>query len=924
MSNPFKNQYTADGIGTDFVYSFAVPINRAVLVYETLAANQADEDADLVSDTLYTIIPDNPSSATSTGIVRFNTAPADQSIITITPDQATLVTYVFSNTAPFNTDNLNGSFEQEAQTNGYNLQNFLENSIRYNVNENDADVNYDNKVSPLTDKGFWRRIGAEIISQDYDEFLEEILEDLGSQIANQTNASADNLNLSNEVASNNQGVPYSGQPKRVDAMGNIILDPVINGFSAKAGALWSQAWAESDNIINDDYGNSGRSAKYWAEQAETVVAEAEIPIVALANNTTIPNVFLLEDGESIDGEHYLYDAINERIFYIAVSPSGAVTLGSYSNGIQNFTVGGMPYSATELLEDVYVASVAEARTITITKPTRVHIDSYYGNGGLGGGVFLADLSDLSTPDDGGLVLATFGGQRIKRVLTKNLVQTSWFGAIKAGDVTTELQAAIDSGFNVLFDAADYEVSGTGLLLQYGRKYSGSTGGRFSSSQDHTTSIINNDVGGAIFRRTDPADFNQLDAPAIFDMKLTADFPIEFNEITRDVVDGSSATQPYLLAPIIERCSILPRVSGIGYGIQWTKCFDGQIANCNFGVFDISVIFLGCDLCLNENNRYTGYNTSMILDIGINTFGSQNIHGPGNDYILEGVSAQNDTSALIIANRHAIVRYGSYFECKKIMKCVVDLTSDNIPQIFGVTNNPLVGLNRFTIEVDANRIDDGGSFVQTSQYLLDFQGSLCRLNSSYNIGASIADSLSVNADGLPVRFSFNKGLIYDISAEGWGDLKTTEKMDGVWELNPNTVTGLRCKSIQFNNFYQHMRVTTGSVRILTTRTGSMNLYFFGEDSNVNDRVASTSDYLVTLYMRTTSGSGDTFSIGGIVDGALVGSTSPYAIDQTFKKYTFSLPSTVLGGVDSSSDVGIFFTGFSTNGVIEISSIKVTEV
>ena len=275
MTNPFKNQYTADGIATDFVYNFAVPINRSVLVYQTLTGNPADEDADLVSKTLYTIIPDNPTAPTSTGIVRFNAAPADQSVITITPDQETLVTYVFSNTAPFNTDNLNGSFEQEAQTNGYNLQNFLENSIRYNVNENDGNINYDNKVSPLADNGFWRRIGAAIVSQDFDEFVGEVSAIVVIQAEEYVNAGADNTNLSHTIASNDQGVQYSGNPKRVDPItGNVINDPLIQGFSAKAGALWAKAWAESANQINDDYGNSGRSARFYSDQASIAASSA--------------------------------------------------------------------------------------------------------------------------------------------------------------------------------------------------------------------------------------------------------------------------------------------------------------------------------------------------------------------------------------------------------------------------------------------------------------------------------------------------------------------------------------------------------------------------------------------------------------------------------------------------------------------------
>jgi hypothetical protein len=274
MTNPFKNQYTADGVNTDFVYSFEIPINRTVLAYETLTGNTANEDADLVSNTLYIIIPDNPTSPTSTGIVRFNTPPADQSIITLTPDQETLVTYTFSNTAPFNTDNLNGAFTQESQSGGYNLQNFLQNSIRYNVNENDGNIAYDNKVSPLADNGFWRRIGAGIVSQDFDEFVSEVSSEVLQQSEAQTNAGADNTNLSNAIASNDQGVQYSGNPKRVDPSGTIIVDPLIQGFSAKAGAHWAQEWAESPNQINDDYGNSGRSAKFYSDLSAIAAGSA--------------------------------------------------------------------------------------------------------------------------------------------------------------------------------------------------------------------------------------------------------------------------------------------------------------------------------------------------------------------------------------------------------------------------------------------------------------------------------------------------------------------------------------------------------------------------------------------------------------------------------------------------------------------------
>lgn len=182
-TNPDKSQLVADGIVKDFNFTFEIPLNRTVLVYKTLDGKPADEELDLISPNEFIVILTNPSLPVSTGLVRFNIAPVDLSIITITPDQETDVSYLFSDTKPFLTDDLNGAFDQESISQSYNLNNYLVNCIRYNLNENDSAINYDNKVSPLSVNGFWRRAEDSIISQDYNEFIEEVAIDINTGTA---------------------------------------------------------------------------------------------------------------------------------------------------------------------------------------------------------------------------------------------------------------------------------------------------------------------------------------------------------------------------------------------------------------------------------------------------------------------------------------------------------------------------------------------------------------------------------------------------------------------------------------------------------------------------------------------------------------------------------------------------------------------
>ncbi|GAB1652474.1 phage tail protein [Mannheimia haemolytica] len=92
-------------------------------------------------------------------------------------------------------------------------------------------------------------------------------------------------------------------------------------------------------------------------------------------------------------------------------------------------------------------SVAELRTIRPSEHgQRILVDAYYEGGTTGGGEFMADLQDLTTPDDGGtcFVVADNGG-RWKRLFASSLQDTD-FGVIGDGvaDDTANLNAFLNA------------------------------------------------------------------------------------------------------------------------------------------------------------------------------------------------------------------------------------------------------------------------------------------------------------------------------------------------------------------------------------------------------------------------------------------------------------------------------------------------
>lgn len=271
--NNFKTQSIANGSQTVFPFSFEIPTTRKLDVYRQSGTN-ANEVTDLVSIAEYTIQFTTSTGAPSAGSIIFNVAPPEGNIITITPDAETDISYDFINTTHFNAGDLDNSFSETSSTNNFQISNFLSASIRYNLNENDSLLSYSNLLPILQPKAFWRREGAELISQDYDAFVEEVTEDVTGGIKDQVNASANNTNLTADIANKSFGDDYSGDVDTIDESGNVVHTAITPGKSAFSGAESARLWAEEVGPFTDAYLNSGISARDWALEAQSASGAA--------------------------------------------------------------------------------------------------------------------------------------------------------------------------------------------------------------------------------------------------------------------------------------------------------------------------------------------------------------------------------------------------------------------------------------------------------------------------------------------------------------------------------------------------------------------------------------------------------------------------------------------------------------------------
>ncbi|HHQ5366712.1 TPA: hypothetical protein ACSQ2O_003492, partial [Klebsiella michiganensis] len=141
---------------------------------------------------------------------------------------------------------------------------------------------------------------------------------------------------------------------------------------------------------------------------------------------------------------------------------------------------------------------------------------------------------------------------------------------------------------------------------------------------YTRLICMTEGGGCIWYTRDSST-GQVRMPQIYDMGLTGDYPVRFNNEQTAIIkdDVSLSNVPFGMVPVVSRCAINPRVNGTGIGISWSKMFDGAIEFCEIANFDIDLLLNGCDLNKIAHNRIRNGWRYMVLELSASTFGSQN-------------------------------------------------------------------------------------------------------------------------------------------------------------------------------------------------------------------------------------------------------------------------------------------------------------
>ena len=269
-------QLTGNGTTTDFAFDFLIPLGAQVNVYLTLAGETANETNDLVSPTTYTLNYQNQQGEFTEGVVVFDTAPADGDIVTITPLPDGGVSIDYTAEGQLNPENLNAGYAQQTTPIDFSFGLYEDRSFRYDINVNLNSISdYNTLLPPLAAGDFFRRgegsESGQMIAQDYDSFVAEIQAEIQGNV-NQSVTDAFNW------ANADKDVLYTDQTNR-------------QGYSAFNGAFYANEWAASTDTVNDPYGNTGLSARSYAQIAAETIAGAgglveEINETATASQTT--------------------------------------------------------------------------------------------------------------------------------------------------------------------------------------------------------------------------------------------------------------------------------------------------------------------------------------------------------------------------------------------------------------------------------------------------------------------------------------------------------------------------------------------------------------------------------------------------------------------------------------------------------------
>ena len=600
--------------------------------------------------------------------------------------------------------------------------------------------------------------------------------------------------------------------------------------------------------------------------------------VARANNVSNSEVILSTDKTSVlDGKTVLYDVATQTSWGIPSGIAAGVRIISVDSGV-------LKYKENDV-----------EKTIQLDLPVN----------------FSPNLE---------LRLRSLGGAEIPVLQTGESVQD----AIKF--VTPLLKSGIENAeynYSVLQNAAnknkpldlpkgDFYVS---QAFQAGKGQIIKGQGNPNFSPNCYTRLICMAEGGGCIWYTQDTSTGQVRMPQIYDMGLTGDYPVRFNNEQTAIIkdDISLSNVPFGMVPKVINCAINPRVNGVGIGISWSKMFDGIITCCEVANFDIDVLLNGCDLNWVAHNRIRNGWRYMVLELSASTFGSQNII-----YHNDVLHAGSPNCIMIKSTaRHARI-IDNYLEQAtgtdgQALIGFIDATDIDAPSYAGNTS-----AGRYSTILRDNRID---GFSKAKNFVYKYQPKgqtygeivdVSTVGSNVGLGSNaltLVDETGATVDSVPLLYNQQQPCSFVFKGPRFGKWNGYTSEGQFSDVINGLNVGAFGTSLYGNLMSNYLRAR-GNEILLMAGFASTGIFSYAASAGMFEPEKS---YIIEVEAYCTSGTED-FTFGGIVSGTGKVSTT-FTLSTTPKRMRVEF----VTGISGSSN-GIYFSRSNNGADIVIKRIR----
>lgn len=431
---------------------------------------------------------------------------------------------------------------------------------------------------------------------------------------------------------------------------------------------------------------------------------------------------------------------------------------------------------------------------------------------------------------------------------------------------------------------------------------------------YTTLVCLAEGGGCIWYTRDSST-GQVRMPQIYDMGLTGDYPVRFNNEQTAIIkdDTSLSNVPFGMVPKVINCAINPRVNGVGIGISWSKMFDGIITCCEVANFDIDLLLNGCDLNWVAHNRIRNGWRYMILELSASTFGSQNIiyH---NDVLHVG-----SPNCIMIKStaRHARI-IDNYLEQAtgtdgQALIGFIDATDVDVPSYAGN-----VSAGRYSTILRDNRID---GFSKAKNFIYKYQpegqtyGEIVDVSTvgpNTGLGSNaltLVDSTGATVDRVPLLYNQQQPCSFVFKGPRFGKWNGYTSEGQFSDVINGLNVGAFGTSLYGNLLSNYLRAR-GNEMVLMAGFASTGIFSYAASSGLFEPEKS---YIIEVEAYCASGTED-FTFGGIVSGTGKVSTT-FTLSTTPRKMRVEFVTGIAG-----SSNGIYFSRSNNGADIIIKRVR----